>query len=43
MWSLDFGLIFVAPSALVMVVVVVVVVVDGKANAKPKARLSVGA
>jgi hypothetical protein len=39
MWSLDFGLIFVAPSALVMVVVVV----DGKANAKPKARLSVGA
>jgi hypothetical protein len=40
MWSLDFGLIFVVPSALMMVVVVVVVV-DGKA--KPKARLSVGA
>jgi hypothetical protein len=39
MWSLDFGLIFVVPSALMRVVVVD----DGKAKAKPKARLSVGA
>jgi hypothetical protein len=35
MWSLDCGLIFVVPSALMMVVV------DGKA--KPEARLSAGA